>query len=389
MQRAQAPIAKLDFVNLVASMSDVTPARIGLLMDYLDESGGYDVNILPSLQLVADDLRERGILERPVEFVVRAVQGLPKGSFRAVRDAFHELVDENCLVIFGPWVSENGVALRQDVEALAEVPCITMAGTETMLGEWMFGLPAGSMEEEPIIMATVAALDGCRSVGIAFEDSLIGNEYLRTTRVACKDAGLRITGEVAIPQVQADKRVAMQRLADSRPDAIMHVGFGLGLPGMNEALSHIGWLPPRYTTTAFEFAATSDWWRHQLAGWIGLDQYDERNETARQFLDAFEARYGHRPEYFFPIYCYDIGRLMMLAMAQARPLTGPGVKEALERIKMLPAASGAPGTRLRFGKYIRHGWVGSEFLVARRVLPDGSATVLHGTIEGLVEAGGT
>ena len=35
--------------------------------------------------------------------------------------------------------------------------------------------------------------------------------------------------------------------------------------------------------------------------------------------------------------------------------------------------------------YIRHGWVGSEFLVARRVLPDASGIVLHGTIEGLLE----
>ena len=66
-------------------------------------------------------------------------------------------------------------------------------------------------------------------------------------------------------------------------------------------------------------------------------------------------------------------------------MTGQGVKEALERVKMLPAATGAPGTRLRFGKYIRNGWLGSEFLVARRVLPDGSRSVLHGTIEGLVE----
>jgi hypothetical protein len=61
------------------------------------------------------------------------------------------------------------------------------------------------------------------------------------------------------------------------------------------------------------------------------------------------------------------------------------VKDALEKIKMLPAASGAPGTRLRFGRFIRQAWVGSEFLVARRVLPDASGTVLHGTIEGLLE----
>jgi hypothetical protein len=366
-------------------MAEVTPARIGLLIDYLDGDGGFDVNILPSLQLVADEFVERGLLERPVEFVIRAVQGLPNGSFRAVRDAFFELVEEDALVIFGPWVSENGVALRPYVEDLAQVPIITMGASESMLGEWVFGLPAGSMEEEPIVMATVAALDGCRTIGIAFEDSLIGNEYLRTTRVACHAAGLKILAEVPIPQVQSEKREAMAILAASRPDGIMHVGFGLGIPGMNDALESLGWMPPRYTTTAFEFAATSDWWRGQFAGWIGLDQYDERNQTCQRFLDKFEARHGRRPEYFFPPYCCDVGRLMLTALAGARPLTGPGVKGALEKIKMLPAASGAPGTRLRFGKYIRHGWMGSEFLVARRVLPDASRSVLYATVEGLIE----
>ncbi len=366
-------------------MTDVAPAKIGLLIDYLDAKGGFDANVLPSLQLVVDEFRAAGELERPVEFVVRAVQGLPNGAFRPVRDAFHELVDEGCVVIFGPWVSENGVALAPYVEEAAEVPCITMAASESMLGEWVFALPAGSLEEEPIIMATIAVLDGCQTVGIAFEDSLIGTEYLRTTRTACRDAGLRITAEVAIPQVHAEKRAAMEALAAGRPDGILHVGFGLGIPGMNDALEEIGWMPPRYTTTAFEFAATSGWWRKQLAGWIGLDQFDERNEVARSFLDRFERQHGHRPEYFFPIYCYDIGRMMLLAIKGARPLTGAGVKASLERIKMVPAASGAPGTRLRFGRYIRHGWMGSEFLVARRVLPDGSRSVLYGTIEGLVE----
>ena len=365
--------------------AEVAPARIGLLIDHLDAKGGFDANVLPSLQLVADDYVARGILDRPVEFVVRAVQGLPKGSFRPFRDAFYELVGEDALVIFGPWVSENGVALRRYVEALAQVPIITMAASETMLGEWVFGLPAGSMEEEPIIMATVAALDGCRSVGLAFEDSLIGREYLRTAREACRDAGLTITAEVAIPQVESDKRAAMAALAADKPDAVMHVGFGLGIVGMNAALEAIGWMPPRHTTTAFEFAVTGPWWREQFAGWIGLDQYDERNQVGQEFLDRFEAKHGHRPEYFFPVYCCDIARLMLTALGTARPLTGSGVKEALERIKMLPAASGAPGTRLRFGKFIRRGWVGSEFLVARRVLPDASRSVLHATIEGLVE----
>ncbi|HWT47139.1 MAG TPA: ABC transporter substrate-binding protein [Mycobacterium sp.] len=211
-------------------MSTVEAARIGLLFDHIDDAGGYDENILPSLQLVVDDYVERGVMERPVEFVVRAVQGLPNGSFRAVRDAFFELIEEDVLVIFGPWVSENGVALRRYVEDLAQVPIITTGASENMLGDWVFGLPAGSMEEEPIIMATVAALDGCRTAGIAFESSLIGDEYLRATRAACKDAGLEIRAEVAIPQVQADKRKAMRSWLFISPTPSCMSGSGWASP---------------------------------------------------------------------------------------------------------------------------------------------------------------
>ncbi len=60
-----------------------------------------------------------------------------------------------------------------------------------------------------------------------------------------------------------------------------HHRFGLGIIGMNDALSDLGWMPPLYTTTVFEFAGTSPWWSQQLAGWVGLDQYDERNPVAR------------------------------------------------------------------------------------------------------------
>jgi hypothetical protein len=48
------------------------------------------------------------------------------------------------------------------------------------------------------------------------------------------------------------------------------------------------------------------------------------------------------------------------------------VKDALERVKTLPAASGAPGTHLSFGKWIRRGWMGTGYLVARQLDPDGA-----------------
>jgi hypothetical protein len=62
----------------------------------------------------------------------------------------------------------------------------------------------------------------------------------------------------------------------------------------------------------------------------------------------------------------------------AHPLTPRGVKDALERVKMVPAASGAPGTYLSFGKWTRRGWMGAGYLVARELDPDGVTSRLVG-----------
>jgi hypothetical protein len=67
----------------------------------------------------------------------------------------------------------------------------------------------------------------------------------------------------------------------------------------------------------------------------------------------------------------DLATVLLHAFAAARPLSPKGVREALERVKLLPAASGAPGTRISFGKYAHRGWMGAGYLVARRLDADG------------------
>lgn len=76
----------------------------------------------------------------------------------------------------------------------------------------------------------------------------------------------------------------------------------------------------------------------------------------------------------------DISRALVLALANASPLSPRGVLEALERVKMMPAASGAPGTRVSFGKWTRRGWMGAGYLVARSYEPDLRSTVLRGRV---------
>ena len=62
---------------------------------------------------------------------------------------------------------------------------------------------------------------------------------------------------------------------------------------------------------------------------------------------------------------YDLGRLVAEGAGRAVHLTRRGLREGLERVKLLPAALGREGTTMGFGRWERSALKG-EFLVLRQ-----------------------
>ncbi|HXY93515.1 MAG TPA: ABC transporter substrate-binding protein [Acidimicrobiia bacterium] len=346
------------------------PIRLGFLLDYISSASEGHERYAQPMELVFDDGMKSRMIDRPVEIVYRDVQGLPRGTVKAVVDAFGELVDEGCLAVLGPHISDNAVAVREEVERRFRVPAMSVCGSEDWLGEWTFLLNNGSMTDEPILWAHLMAKAGQPTAGVLVERSYIGQTYLFNFRRAAQDEGIQIVAEEPIAQTGQDISTAVGTLHRAGASAIVHCGFGLGVAEINDALRALEWDPPRYMGTAFETGLNPDLWDAYL-GWIGLEQYDEGNPVAHQFLDRFEAVYGDRPEYYSPILWRDAATVFLHAFADATPLSPRGVKEALERVKMLPAACGSAGTRISFGKWQHRGWMGAGYLVARTLDPDG------------------
>ncbi len=354
--------------------SEAEPIRLGYLMDFVLPDSypeAQRLDLTRSFDLVFQKGLEAGIIDRRVEIVYREVEGLPKGSPRRVIEAFGELVDEGCLAVFGPAISDNAVPTREVIEERFKVPAISVTGTEEWMGEWTFSLPQGSLTDEPIFWSQQIVKAGHATVGCLVEQSLVGDSYIRNFRKACADRGIRIVAEEWIPQTAQDVSGAVGRLKEIGPDALVHCGFGFGVVGVNPALAALGWDPPRYMGTAFQNAWINEVIWNAMLGWTGIDQYDATNPVGQAFLDEFEAAYGRRPEYCVPVVNRDVATVLLHAFADAHPLTPKGVRDALERVKMLPAASGAPGTFLSFGKWIRRGWMGAGYLVSRQLDPDG------------------
>jgi branched-chain amino acid transport system substrate-binding protein len=353
--------------------SAVEPIKLGYLFDFkLPEEFPKEArqDLVRPFELVFERGFEQGMLDRPVEIVFREVEGLPKGTIKAVIDAYAELVDEGCLAIFGPAITDNCVPTREAIEDRFRVPAISVTGTEDWLGEWTFALSMGSMTDEPIFWADLLARDSHAEVGVLIEQSLVGDTYVRNFRKACSARGIRIVAEEWIPQTAHNVRENVRNLQQAKATALVHCGFGFGLVQVNGVLRELGWDPPRFLGTAYQNAWINQVMWDAILGWTGLDQYDETNLVGQRFLDDYNQAYGRRPEYCVPVVNRDLGTILLHAFAEAHPLTPRGVKDALERVKMLPAASGSPATRLSFGKWTRRGWMGAGYLVARQLEPE-------------------
>jgi hypothetical protein len=233
----------------VSYESNVEPIKLGYLFDFKLPDGfpqeRRDDLMLP-FRMVFDDGLAQGLIDRPVEIVFREVEGLPKGSVKAVIDAYGALVDEGCLAVFGPAITDNAVPTREAIERDFRVPAISVCGAEEWLGEWTFALPQGSMTDEPIYWADLLAERDHRAVGVLIEGSLIGESYARNFRKACATRGIRVVAEERIAQTAQDVGDAVRRVRDARATALVHCGFGFGLVQVNPVLRELGWMGAGY-----------------------------------------------------------------------------------------------------------------------------------------------
>jgi branched-chain amino acid transport system substrate-binding protein len=183
--------------------STAEPIKIGYLFDFrLPE--GYPQELRNDLtqpfDLVFGEGLQDGIIDRPVQIVYREVEGLPKGSVKVVIDAYAELVDEGCLVVFGPHITDNAVPTREAIEERFRVPAVNVCGSDDWLGEWTFAFPQGSMTDEPIFWTDLLARANHSEVGVLVEQSLVGESYLKNFRNAARCKGIRIVAEAPIAQ---------------------------------------------------------------------------------------------------------------------------------------------------------------------------------------------
>ncbi|MGI9164691.1 MAG: ABC transporter substrate-binding protein [Mycobacterium sp.] len=352
------------------------PHRVAIVQD-------WGVGLQPlydqydATQLAFDEAHESGLIDRPVELRVFEVEGLPYSRSSTLLEALDRVVREFApIAIIGPHTSENVPVVTPYVEEVG-IPHIAQSGSLNLAGPWTFLTPNGTFSDEAMLMVDHAVdVCGAHKIGIIREDNLLGDEYANYLKKRAGVRGATIVAEVRVGSFidQDAAAAAVRSMREAGADAYMYVGFGanaFAILGASQKESADGYDAARITMSIFmgtieglsPYAGLID----NFEGWVGVDQFDERNRVFTDLLDRFEKRFGRRPVHCYLAQGYDMGNVVAHGLATAKPHSRDGLRRSLETLRRLDAAAGGPGNHISFARYDHRGYKG-DYIVMRKVV---------------------
>ena len=320
------------------------------------------------IRMAFDEGVERGVLDRRYEFVFEEDAGLPQSTAQDGIDSFNRLVDAGCLAVVGANYTDSAIALAEHANTRG-VPLISMCGTDQFHGEYCFRVGNGDVGDEPALLVNWLKRHGHERVAVVAPASPIGEEYFKFFRQEGRRIGVAIRAVESVSAATTYDALVTKlgALRDTEPDALVWLGYG-GLfvaDYVRPALEELGWDPPRIVTTAF---MQYIWGFEKFEGWVGIDQWCPDNRHMQRYHHRFVERYGEEPNQWpnaIPGLAYDMAAIVVEALHRAPILTPRGVKDGIERIRFMPAATGGPNTHIAGGPFDHQLFKGDWLLYGR------------------------
>jgi ABC-type branched-subunit amino acid transport system substrate-binding protein len=342
------------------------PWRIGMLIDWAYATQPM-IDYADAVTLAFEEAQGAGIIDRSVELVVRKVYGGPNASALEVLAAFRDLAYEQRVhAIIGPTLPDDMMACRHEFDR-AMVPVLSFGGTLNISSPFLFQLPNGTYVDEIRMIVNYARSKVYRSIALLRDATMMGEEYTSTFTQAMRESGLRVATIRSIrpSPSQAEIVEATEAARDSKADALLVISVAVHRH-FAEALERSAWTPAKLMVCNFVAAIPGFDGPGAFEGWVGIDQFDEANPVFTAMIAAFERRFGRRAAHTYQAIGYDIGRTLARGLSMMAPSTPEGLRDALEKVPMLPAAAGGRGTVISLAKNDRRGYKGG-YLVYRTV----------------------
>ena len=219
-----------------------------LLADWID----------PTILAIEDALNEGVCARGPIQLVIADARGLPRENYRKVIDGYRWLVEQGCVVVLGPMISDNSLVLQDTANELG-VACIGWTGAHKFASEYCFTVANGDIPTEGVMCAQWLAAQGFEQGRPVLGAGLVGQGLRRLLprhRAAARPHG-HARGEARAQPARACVDDLAHRCATSASRASTTAATATPRSTSPTAFKALDWDPPRVMGTAFMFYSNS------------------------------------------------------------------------------------------------------------------------------------
>ncbi len=342
------------------------PVKIGILVDM--DLGQLLADWIDPTILAIEDAMNEGVYDRPVEIITVDARGLPRENYLKVRKGYQWLVEQGCVVVLGPLISDNSVNLRDTVNATG-VACIGWTGAVRFYGDYCFTVANGDIPAESTMCANWCFQEGHTKVGFFWEKGSSGTDYADYFRRAAEQRGPRdhqggvARPEPAQPPGSSSRRCASRapRRSSTRATATRR-STSPGPSRRSTGTRRASWAP-----RSCSIRTRTPGPRASRAGTASTSSArTARTPTTRPCSSGSRRASVASSRNVVVALAYDTARAGIHGIANALIATPDQVKDGLEMIKWMPCTNGGPGTYVTFAPYDHRGYKG-DFLTIREL----------------------
>ena len=114
-----------------------------LLADWID----------PTILAIEDALNEGVWARSPVQLVIADARGLPRENYRKVIDGYRWLVEQGCVVVLGPMISDNSLVAAGHCQRARRARASAGPGAHKFASDYCFTVANGDIPTEGVMCA--------------------------------------------------------------------------------------------------------------------------------------------------------------------------------------------------------------------------------------------
>jgi branched-chain amino acid transport system substrate-binding protein len=304
------------------------PVKFGVLVGLTGPSAVAGNACYQCMQIASDEVNAAGgVLGRPIKLVVQDDEGRPKAAV----DAANLLSDvEKVPLAIGGYSSSTALPAGQ-VFNQKSVIWITDATTNKLktVGPYCFdtaGLADQAAGLVDFVKADHPGNAGLKLAGI-FENNPIGQDRDTVSRERTKELGLTWQHSMLYQVGAGDFRAELQKLIDSKPDAILTDVYDNDAQVMQKQLYELG-MTDYSSIYSYNLSSYSTLDPKLTDGMKGLD-YVTAGPRADEFVKRYVARFGKPPSDAWAPPFYDAVWIAAIAVNMANSLDSARVRDMM------------------------------------------------------------